>query len=84
MAAHDCSDRSQVGRAAGCLIEDRGDLAEVLGAEDAGSDDRQRLGTEVAGVRELVAAPRGIQSTSPAPTSCAWPSTVQTSVPSRP
>ena len=59
MAAHHCSDRSRVGRAAGGGIEDRGDLAEVVGAEDAGGDDRQRLRAELADVGELVDCPAG-------------------------
>jgi hypothetical protein len=44
----------QVGRAVGCGVEDRGDLAEVLGAEDAGGDDRERLRIDITAVVEVV------------------------------
>jgi hypothetical protein len=46
--AHHGRDCRQVGRAAGGGVDDRRDLAEVIGAEDAGGDDRQRLCVEVA------------------------------------
>ena len=46
MSAHDLAQRGEVGRAAGGGVEDGGDFAEVVGAEDAGGDDRKRLGVE--------------------------------------
>jgi len=57
VAAHHGCDGGQVGRAAGGRGENRRDVAEVVGAEDAGRDDRQGLGIEVAGVGEPFAPP---------------------------
>ena len=54
MAAHYRCDRCEVGRAYCCGVEDGGDLAEVVGTEDAGGDNRERLGVDVVGVVELV------------------------------
>jgi hypothetical protein len=54
VAAHDCCDRCEVGRAAGRGVEDGRDLAEVVGAEDPGGDDRERLRVDVLGVVEVV------------------------------
>jgi hypothetical protein len=54
VAAHHGPDRREVGRPAGRGVEDGSDLAEVLGAEDAGGDHRERPGVDVAGVVELV------------------------------
>ena len=52
--AHDRAEGGEIGRAAGCGVEDGRDLAEVVGTEDAGSDDRERFGVDVAGVVEPV------------------------------
>ena len=54
MPAHDLAQSGEIGRAAGCGVEDGGDLAEVVGAEDAGCHDRERLRVDVARVVELV------------------------------
>jgi hypothetical protein len=54
VSAHDLTQRGEVGRAAGRSVEDGRDLAEVVGAEDAGRDDCQRLGVEIAGVVEVM------------------------------
>ncbi len=54
VAAHHCCDRREVGRTVGWGVKDRGDLAEVVGAEDARGDDRERLGIDVVGVVEVV------------------------------
>jgi hypothetical protein len=54
VAAHDLADRCEIGRAAGCGLEDGRDLAEEVGAEDTGGDDRERLGVDIAGVVEVV------------------------------
>jgi DNA-binding MarR family transcriptional regulator len=44
--AHDCCDRGEVGRAAGRGVEDGGEFAEVVWAENAGRDDRESLGVD--------------------------------------
>ncbi len=54
VSAHDLTQRGEVGRAAGRSVEDGRDLAEVVGTEDAGRDDCQRLGVEIAGVVEVM------------------------------
>src|SRR4051794_20005197 len=54
VAAHYLSDCREIGRAAGCGIEDGRNLTEVVGAEDAGCHDRECLGIDVASVVELV------------------------------
>src|SRR5215203_695738 len=43
VASHHFADRCGVWRAAGCRLEDVGHIAEVVGAEDAGGDDREHL-----------------------------------------
>ena len=48
MAPHHCSDRHEIRRAARRGLDDRRHLAEVVGAEDAGADDRQHLRIDVA------------------------------------
>ena len=82
--AHDLAQRGEVGRAAGRGVEDRGHLAEVVGAEDAGCHDRQRLGVDVALVVELVDGAAWNESAWPGPTSIGVPSIVQVSTPSSP
>src|SRR5262249_165409 len=51
---HDLGDRSEVGRSSGRGLQDLPHLAEVAGAEDAGREDRQHRGVDVAGVLEMV------------------------------
>jgi hypothetical protein len=65
-------------------VEDGRDLAEVVGAEDARGDHRERLRVDVAGVVELVDGAPGMQSASPGPTSTGTPSIVQVRTPSSP
>ena len=67
MVAHDLAQGGEIGRAAGGGVEDGGDLAEVVGAENAGGDDRERLGVDVVragadGVELIVAAVIGPNS----------------------
>jgi hypothetical protein len=50
---HGC-DRGEIRGTAGCGVEDRRDLVEVVGAEDAGCRDRQRPRIDVARVVELM------------------------------
>jgi hypothetical protein len=73
MTEHHGSDRREVGRPPAAGVEDRRDLAEVVGAEDAGGDDRERLGVDLAGLSNWCTAPRGMQSASPGPTSIGCP-----------
>ena len=54
MAAHHRCDRSEVGRAADRGVDDGRHLAEVLGAEEARSDDRERRRVDVPSVVERV------------------------------
>jgi hypothetical protein len=54
VAAHDLAQRGEVRWATGRGVEDRSDLAEEVGAEDAGGDDRERPGVALAGVVEVV------------------------------
>ena len=54
MSAHDLAQRGEIRRAAGRGVEDGRDLAEVVGAEDAGCHDRERLRVDVVGVVEVV------------------------------
>jgi hypothetical protein len=54
VAAHDLAERGEVRWAAGRGVEDRSDLAEEVGAEDAGGDDCERPGIALAGVVEVV------------------------------
>jgi hypothetical protein len=54
VAPHDLAQRGEVRWAAGRGVEDRSDLAEEVGAEDAGGDDRERPGVALAGVVEVV------------------------------
>jgi hypothetical protein len=54
--AHHRRDRRKVRRAAGRGIEDRGNLAEEVAAEDARGDDCERPGGSVPGVVEMVEA----------------------------
>ena len=54
VAAHHCSDGFEVGRPSGGGIEHCTDLTEVIGAEHARRDDRERDGVDVAGVVEAV------------------------------
>src|SRR5262245_66622431 len=57
--AHDLAQRGEIGRAVSRRVEDGRDLAEVVGAENAWSDDRERLRVHVLCVVELVdRAPR--------------------------
>ena len=84
MPAHDLGDRREVGWAACRLPEDGGDLAEVGGPEDAGREDRERPGVDVAGVVEAVDDPRWMVSTSPGPTSRVSPPTVHLRTPASP
>src|SRR4051795_8220116 len=59
VAAHSLSDCREIGRAAGCRIEDGRNLTEVVGAEDAGRHDRECPGIDVASVVELVGGAAG-------------------------
>jgi hypothetical protein len=59
VATHHRCDRREVGWAAGCGVEDGRDLAEVVGAEDAGGDDRERLRVDVVGVVEVMGGAAG-------------------------
>src|SRR5215218_1967904 len=54
VAPHHRCDRGEVGWASGRSVEDGRDLAEVVGAEDSGCHDRQRLRVDIARVVELV------------------------------
>ena len=54
MAPHHQPDRCEVGWAARCSVENGCHLAEVVGVEDAGSDDRECPGVGIAGVVEVV------------------------------
>src|SRR5439155_2310457 len=54
VAPHHRCDRGEVGWASGRGVEDGRNLAEVVGAEDAGCHDRQRLRIDIARVVELV------------------------------
>lgn len=54
MASHDLADPREVGWPAGRVGEHGGDFAEVVGAEHAGRDDRQRLRVEVGAVVEMM------------------------------
>src|SRR4051794_17539104 len=59
VALHDLAQRGVVRGTVGGGVEDRGDLAEVVGPEDPGRDDRERLGVRLVQVLELVdGAPR--------------------------
>ncbi len=60
MPAHDLAQRGEIGRAAGCGVEDGGHLAEVARAEETGGDDRQCFGVAVASVVELVDGAAGV------------------------
>ncbi len=66
VAPHHRCDRGEVGWASGRGVEDGRNLAEVVGAEDSGCHDRQRLRIDIARVVELVdgathrLTPRGI------------------------
>jgi hypothetical protein len=59
VATHHRCDRREVGWAAGRGVEDGRDLAEVVGAEDAGGDDRERLRVDVVGVVEVMGGAAG-------------------------
>lgn len=54
MAAHDLAECDEVGRAAGRCVEHLCDLAEEVGAEDAGHDDRKLARVRIASVVEVV------------------------------
>src|SRR3954454_4736635 len=54
VAAHYGRECREVGRAGDRGVEDGCDFAEEVGAKDAGGDDRQRSGVDVAGVVEVV------------------------------
>src|SRR4249919_1440683 len=54
VATHHCCDRCDVGRPAPGSVEDSCNLAEEVRAENAGGNDRQRLGVHIAGVVEVV------------------------------
>jgi hypothetical protein len=54
VAAHHRADRGQIRGAARRGGDDGRDLAEVVGAKEAGGDDRERGGVDVAGVGEGV------------------------------
>src|SRR6266516_6498671 len=54
VAPHHRCDRGEVGWASGRGVEDGRNLAEVVGAEDSGCHDRQRLRLDIARVVELV------------------------------
>ena len=54
MTPHHRCDRREIRRAADRGVEDGRDLAEVVGAEDARCDDRERLRVDVVGVVEVV------------------------------
>jgi hypothetical protein len=54
VATHHCCDRREVGRPADGRVEDGRYLAEEVGAEKAGGDDRERRRADVAAVVEVV------------------------------
>ena len=54
MFAHHLVECGEIGRTAGCGVEDRCDFAEVVGTEDARCHDRECLRVDVAGVVELM------------------------------
>src|SRR5439155_6656120 len=54
VAPHDVTDPREIGWPTRGLCEDGGNLSEVVGPENAGSDDAQRLGVNVAVVVEMV------------------------------
>src|SRR6266571_2413654 len=54
VAPHHRCNRGEVGWASGRSVEDGRNLAEVVGAEDSGCHDRQRLRIDIARVVELV------------------------------
>jgi hypothetical protein len=56
VSAHDLARCGEVGRASGCGVEDGCHFVEVVGAEHAGGDDRERSRVHVAGVVELKVA----------------------------
>jgi hypothetical protein len=57
VVAHGLGERSEVGRASGGSVDDGGEVAEVLRAEDAGADDRERLRVGVVRVVEAMDDP---------------------------
>ena len=65
MPAHDLAQSGEIRRAAGCSVEDGGDFAEVVGAQDSGCHDRERLCIDVDCVVELVDSAAKIQSLLP-------------------
>jgi len=92
VAEHDCTEGFGVGRAAGGGLEDGGDLAEVVGAEDAGGDDgegssgqarqgapRGEVGYMLRTTSGRWTMPRGMTRESPGAVSWRWgsPSAVQ-------
>ena len=76
MATHHRCDRCEVWRPAPSRVEDGRDLAEEVGAENAGGDDRERLCVDGMGVVEVMDGAAGMKSASPGPTSVGTPSTV--------
>ena len=54
MTPHDLSQRHDIGRPAGGCVEDGRDLAEEVGAEDAGGDDCERPGVDLGPVGKVV------------------------------
>ena len=84
MAAHHARDRRDVGWAVGCAFDESCEFAEVIGAEDAGGDDRERPRVDVVRVVEVVdSAARDTESLAGAD-SVGVPSIVQVSTPSSP
>src|ERR687886_2640742 len=77
VASHHFGERRGVRRAARCGLDDGGHLAEVLRPKDAGADDREDLRFDaMIVVSKRWTTPRGMQSTSPGPTSVCRPSSV--------
>jgi hypothetical protein len=84
MAAHHLGDGRGVGRTAGRCLDSCRDFAERVGTKNARGDDCEHLGVGGVAVVEAMDRPRGMHSTSPAPTPICRPSTVKVSMPLSP
>jgi hypothetical protein len=84
VAEHHGCDRREVGRAAGRIVEYERHLPEVVGAEDAWGDDRERPGIDLVTVVEPGDDTARNAEQLAGPTSIGVPSSVQVSTPSSP